>query len=151
MSEWDAEQNAIIARWRATCPVAAARRDESDLNGKAFTPPAIDPSSPASSIWVRLAIRASTRSGRPFGLGPTAPNYREGLIYQQIFYPRGFGEAFVQSYVEACWSAFHRHELSASAPNAQCRDSHPPDRIPADSNDASWRQINVVTPYFVID
>lgn len=151
MSAWANESNAIIARWRAQCPVPAARRDESDLNGAKFDPPNLDPATPANSIWIRLAIRAVPRSGRPLVLGPDAPNYRQGLIYQQIFYPRGHGEAFVQSYVNTAWEAFHRYTLSASSPEARCLDSQPPERIPAQSDDAQWRQINVVTPYYVID
>jgi len=147
---WSAEQSAIFDHWRDNAPVAAALRDESDWNGQKFNPPKINPASPSSAVWVRFSQRAVQRSGRPFAIGGSAPTYRQGLIYQQVFYPRGFGDSIADSIINAAVALFHRQLLSAS-PQIQCGDTHPPERIPPDDESAEWMQVNVLTPYEVIE
>lgn len=148
---WTQEQDAIWAHWRTNRPIAAARCDESDWNGAKFNPPAVDAITPANSIWIRFVQRAVQRSGRPFVLGASAPNYRQGMVVFQIFYPRGVdGEAYVASTIQSCWSMFHRLTLSAD-PQIQFGDSHPPERIPPGDDRAEWMQVNVLTPYEVIE
>jgi len=147
---WSAEQDAIYSYWRTNAPVSAALRDESEWNGSAFDPPKVNPSSPSSAIWIRFFQRAVQRSGRPFAIGGSAPTYRQGLIYQSIFYPRGFGEQFVAATINAAAALFHRR-LLASDPQIQCGDTHPPERIPPDDESAEWMQVNVLTPYEVIE
>lgn len=152
---WTAEQDAIFAYWRANAPVPQARRDESDWNapttdGKPFNPPALDTAAPANSIWIRFVQRAVPRSGRPFAIGGSAPTYRQGLVIFQVFYPRGYGEEFAAAAIASCWSMFHRRLLLAS-PQIQFRDSQPPERIPPEPSSAEWMQVNVTTPYEVIE
>lgn len=151
---WSAEQNAIWAYWQTNAPVAQARRDETDWNlpGSAggFNPPKLDLTTPANSIWVRFVQRAVPRSGRPFAIGGAAPTYRQGLVLFQVFYPRGYGEESVSTVVDACWSLFHRRALLAS-PQIQFGDSHPAERVAPSPDAAEWAQVNVTTPYEVIE
>lgn len=147
---WSAEQLAIFAYWRANAPVAQAYRDESEWGAAAYNPPKVSTTSPASVIWIRFVQRAVQRSSRPFAIGGSAPTYRQGLLYQQVFYPRGQGDAIAHTVVNAAVALFHRKLLSAS-PQIQCGDTHPPERIPPDDDTAEWVQVNVVTPYEVIE
>lgn len=147
---WAAEQNAITARWDAACPITSTRRAYDAFNAPAFTPPAIDTANPANAVWTRLAIVTLPRTARPFGIGSAAHRYHEGLIYQQIFYPRGFGEAFIDATIEAAVLVFHRQSLGSPI-LVRCRDTEPPARVPPESDDAPFLQVNVTTPYYVID
>lgn len=143
---WSAVQNAILARWAAACPVAAGLRAYDSFNAT-FRPPAIVPSTPTTSVWMRLTINPFQGTSTPFGLAENANNYHEGQIVQQIFYPRNVGEGFLDSIVNAAVLVFHRRALGT----VQCKDSQPPMRIPPDDGDAAFAQINVVTPYLVIE
>lgn len=144
---WSDVQDAILARFVAACPIPEARQAMDSFNGPKFTPPAIETATPANSIWVRLTVNPFRGSSRPFGLAQSARNWRQGQLVQQIFYPAGFGEAFLDSVVDASVLVFHRQRLAGIV---ECRDAEDPERIP-DSDDPKWAQINVVTPYVVIE
>jgi hypothetical protein len=146
---WAAEQNAILAYWAANTTVASANRALDAFNGPAFVEPMIDPTAPASAIWCRLSVVTLPSTTRPFGIGSAAHRYHDGLIYRQIFIPRGFGEAIADSIIESEVELFHRVSLASGL--VRCRDCYTPERIPPDEDDAPFVQINVVNPYYVID
>jgi len=146
---WTTEQNYITARFDAQCPVSASLRDYSALGGPMFNPPAIDPASPSSAVWIRLEIFSVPQSSRPFAIGGAAPNYREGFIVQQIYFPAHTGEAYVSTTVDTCRSIFHRYTFNASSPEVKGRDAGQPDRIQGEFGEFS--RIDVLTPYYVIE
>lgn len=150
---WTAEQDAIFTAWQTGCPIPSARRDESDFGAPApFDPPAINPASPASSIWTRFSLRAVPKSGRPFAIGGSAPTYRQGMAIQQIFFPRGFGEAIVSTIVDTCVALFHRLTLTPAAGlQIQFGDAQPPERVAPSPDAAEWLQVNVVHFYELIE
>lgn len=144
---WSTVQNAVLARWIAACPIPEARQAMESFNGPKFLPPAIDTVTPANSIWVRLTVNPFRGTSRAFGLAQNAHNWRQGQLVQQIFYPAGLGEAFLDSIVDASVLIFHRQTLAGIV---EFRDAEDPERIP-DTDDPKWAQINVVTPYVVIE
>jgi hypothetical protein len=145
---WSAVQNAILARFDAVCPVPLARRALDSFNAPKFDPPAIDTAAPANSIWIRPTINPYPGTSRAFGLAQNANNWREGRIVLQVFYPAGLGEgAYLDPVVDAAVLVFHRQYLGASV---RCKDSEDPLRI-TETEDPEWAQINVVTPYVVIE
>lgn len=147
---WSLVENAILAYWVANTTFAAPLRALDAYNGPAFRPPAIVPATWTDAIWCRLTNVPIPRSTRPFGIGSAAWRYYEGLVYRQIFYPRGFGEgAAVDAFVESEVALFHRQSLAAGV--VRFRDCYAPERVPPTSDDAAWAQINVVNPYYVID
>ncbi|MEO8278032.1 MAG: hypothetical protein ABI639_17620 [Thermoanaerobaculia bacterium] len=143
---WSTIRTAILERFQAQSPVPAERQALDSFN-LPFTPPAIDAGTPANSIWIRPTIVPFRGTSKPFGLAQNAHNWREGQIVLQIFYPSGFGEGpFLDSVVVAAVQIFHRLYLGDAL---RCKDSEDPE--PVDSDDPKWSQINVVTPYVVIE
>lgn len=148
---WSAVQNAILAYWQATTTVPEALQALDGLNGPAFDPPAIDPTSAetaAASIWCRLSVVTLPRTARPFGIGSPARRYYEGLIYRQVFIPRGFGEEIADELIEAEEALFHRKTV---AELVRCRDCYAPERVPLQERDGQWWAVNVVNPFYVVD
>lgn len=144
---WSDVQDAILARFVAACPIPEARQAMDSFNGPKFTPPAIDTVTPANSVWVRPTVNPFRGTSKAFGLAQNAYNRRQGQLVQQIFYPAGLGEAFLDSIVDASVLIFHRQHLAALV---EFRDTEDPERIP-DTDDPKWAQINVVTPYYVTE
>lgn len=147
---WTAEQDAIWEHWRTNRPIPESRCDETAWNEGRFDPPKVDLVTPTNSVWIRFTQHAVPRSGRPFALGESGPHHRQGLVVFQIFYPRTAGEKKFAATVEACRTMFHRRLLSAS-PQIQFDDSYAPERIAATDAAAEWAQVNVTTPYQVIE
>ena len=146
---WTTEQNLISARFDAQCPVAAARRDYTAIGGPAFNPPKVDLVTPTNSVWIRLEVFGVPQSSRPFAIGGAAPNYREGFIVQQIYFPSGTGEAYVSTIVDSCRTIFHRYNFNPSSPQVESRDAGQPDRVQGEFGEFS--RIDVLTPYYVIE
>ncbi len=146
---WTAVENAILTYWAANTTVAAANRALDSFNGPRFEPPAINTATPATAIWCRLTNVTLPRTTRPFGIGSAAHRYYEGLVYRQVFIPRGFAEAIADSIIEAELALFHRKTLASGL--VRFRDCYVPERIPPSEDDAAWSQVNVVNPYYVID
>lgn len=144
---WSDVQDAILARFVAACPIPEARQAMDAFNGPKFTPPAIDTTTPANSVWVRPTVNPFRGTSKAFGLAQNAYNRRQGQVVQQIFYPAGLGEAFLDAIVDASVLIFHRQHLAALV---EFRDTEDPERVP-DSDDPKWAQINVVTPYYVTE
>jgi len=148
-----AVDNAILAHWVANCPVAAALRCFDAFNSPPFTPPTIDPASPTyptDCIWIRLSISWNSRGARAYGIGANAPRYWDGLIFQQIFYPKSIGEDAVATIADSARAVFHRADVGSPVV-ARCKDSGPPERIYPEESDPQFAQINVMTPVYVIE
>jgi hypothetical protein len=157
-SSVDAEYTAIVTQWRANCPVVEARRCYTQLGGPPFNRPQISLTAITNSnrsatcaalVWVALSITGSPRSGRQICLDPTTGHtHREGNVYQQIFFPDGFGLDFVLPIVDTARGVFHRDSLASGV--VRFRDSDAPIRIHTpEFAEAGWGQFNVVTPYYV--
>lgn len=144
--------DAILAHWVTNCPVASDLRCFDAFNGPPFAPPEIDRSSatyPDDAIWIRLTIAWSPRSARPLGIGAPAPRYWEGLLIQQIFFPKGCGEKEVAAVADLAHDVFHRADIGDPVV-ARCKDSSPPERIFTENEDDQFGQWNVTTPVYVI-
>jgi len=154
VSSVDTEYTAIVTYWRANCPVVEARRSYRHLGGELFDRPKIVLSATPTLttlqalVWIALSIQGVPGSARPQGISPTSTGHREGLIFQQVFYPFGHGFDFVLPIVDLARAVFHRKSLSIAL--VQCRDSDAPVRVDAPEGTAEgWGQYNVVTPYWV--
>lgn len=136
---WSAQENAIAARFATQSTIATL--DWSGYNLPMATLPAPTDADP---IWARLSVRAVRGTGRPIGMGPLAPTYRDGLIYVQHFGPAAIGEALISEAVDETVGIFHRVAFSG----VYCHDVDPPERVGIDQS-LGWHQVNVIVPYHI--
>lgn len=155
MSTWHQRRAAIRAHYFADPPVPEARVDLSALGGKAFTPPPIPTltagmtteqrhAALAAAVWIRLQI-VGVPGAKPFHLGDWAPTVTQGSVRQAIFYPAGFGQAFLDPIVAAAVAIFHRLQTLSSGELRFHDTSEPVDA--EQPEDSKFAQIHIVNEF----
>ena len=156
VSQTENEYAAIVTRWKANCPVVAARRSFANIGGPVFDRPVVPAfttttreTTLAGLVWVSLDILGTPSSGRAQGISPTSKTYRSGIVVQSVHFPLHHGLDFVMPIVDDAREVFQRSTLTLTAGFVHFRDSDQPVRADLpEMRQEGWGFFNVITPYW---